>query len=149
MMNAANPAARVPPRIEPAFNVGSLLNLMIIAALVGALAVLFWFNPAQFGFYPRCAFYEATGLQCPGCGSLRACHQLLHGHVGAAFQLNPLFVVSLPFFGWLGLRIIVDTLQHRPSSVGLRPFWLWTGLAVLLLFGVGRNLPVHWLGWLH
>src|SRR2546421_11472933 len=54
-------------------------------ALVGA-AVLFWFEPTQHAFYPICAFHRTTGLLCPGCGSLRALHQLLHGQVAAAFH---------------------------------------------------------------
>jgi hypothetical protein len=149
-MNAANPTApRIPPRIQPRLNFGSLAKLLALPTLFGGLAILYCFNPAQFGFYPRCALYESTGLLCPGCGTLRACHELLHGHVAAAFQLNALFVLSLPFFAWLGFRLIVDQLQHRPSSLVVRPFWLWLGFAVLLLFGIARNLPVHWLGSLH
>ena len=149
-MNAVNPSAtRVPPRLEPAFNLGALAKLLLVPAVFGGLAVLYWFNPAQFGFYPRCALYEATGLLCPGCGSLRACHQLLHGHLAAAFQLNALFVLSLPFCAWFGLQFAIAKLQHRPFSLVLRPLWIWTGFAILLLYGIGRNLPVNWLAWLH
>jgi len=69
--------------------------------VLGAGAVLYWFDPASHGFYPRCLFHEWTGLHCPGCGSLRALHQLSHGHLGAAFGSNPLLILALPFLGWI------------------------------------------------
>ena len=43
-----------------------------LLAILVSLAVLFQFNPAQFGFYPVCFFHKSTGLLCPACGSLRA-----------------------------------------------------------------------------
>src|SRR3954447_20165 len=99
-MKAANlSATHLPPRIEPGWDPGAVAKLLLIPAVFIGLAVLYWFNPAQFGFYPRCALYETTGLLCPGCGSLRAIHQLLHGHLAAAFQLNALLVLGLPFAG--------------------------------------------------
>src|SRR5260370_32136120 len=71
-------------------------------AAVGIL--LFVFNPAQVGLFPKCPFRSLTGLQCPGCGSTRAFHQLLHLHPIAAFKLNPLMMLTLPFivYGFLG-----------------------------------------------
>src|SRR6266478_6212704 len=68
----------------------------VSALLIASAAVLYFFNPAQFGFYPICFFYKTTGLLCPGCGTLRALHQLLHGHFEAAFRFNPLMVSSVP-----------------------------------------------------
>jgi hypothetical protein len=50
--------------------------------------VLFFFDPATTGLYPPCLFKTFLGVQCPGCGSLRAMHQLLHGNVAAAWALN-------------------------------------------------------------
>ena len=48
--------------------------------------------------------YQLTGLACPGCGSLRALHQLTHGHFGEALRLNPMLVMALPFLFWIVLR---------------------------------------------
>jgi hypothetical protein len=149
-MNTASVApARVPPRIEPRRSLGTLAKLLIVPAVFIAVAVLYWFNPAQFGFYPRCALYETTGLLCPGCGSLRATHELLHGHLAAAFRLNALLVLSLPLVGWLSLLVARRTIQNRPVPLVVRPFWVWGGFAILLLFGIGRNLPAGWVKWLH
>src|ERR1035438_1340940 len=68
----------------------------VLLATLTAL-VLFCFDPRQYHFYPICLFHQTTGLLCPGCGALRAMHQLLHGHLAVAFQFNPMLIVSLPF----------------------------------------------------
>src|SRR5437867_510709 len=70
-----------------------------LIALIGAVLVLFAFPPDRYPFYPRCQFHRLTGLNCPGCGSLRALHEVTHGHVVMAFRLNPLFVLALALAG--------------------------------------------------
>jgi len=103
--------------------------------------ILFLYNPSQAGFYPFCLFHRTTGLLCPGCGTLRAMHQLLHGHFAAAFRFNALFVCSLPLLSWLAIRLFLSQVRHQPSPFPIRPVWLWCGLAVLIAFGILRNLP--------
>ena len=110
---------------------------------LGAVAVLFFFNPTEYHFYPRCPLYQLTGLLCPGCGALRATHQLSHGHIAAAFHLNPLLVILSPLAAWLGLRWVVWQLTGKqwPAVVAHR-WWPWIFIAVLLVFGIARNLPL-------
>lgn len=103
-----------------------------LAALAG-LAALYSLDPATSAIYPVCALHRLTGLQCPGCGGLRAMHQLLHGHFGAAWNLNPLIFFLWPAGLWLGWRV------HRGAR--LRPIHGWVAGGVLVLFGVLRNLP--------
>ncbi len=69
------------------------------AALVFVIAagfILFFFDPATAGFYPPCLFRTVLGMRCPGCGSLRAVHQLLHGQVAAAWALNRMIFIAGP-----------------------------------------------------
>ena len=109
-----------------------------VAAILGF--ILFYFDPARFGFYPVCLFHRTTGLLCPGCGGLRATHQLLHGHFTEAFLLNPLFVaVLLPIGLWLVVRWAVCRIQGRPAALRFRLAWLWAGIVLTLGFGIGRN----------
>ena len=116
------------------------LALLILLAAVAAL-VLFCFDPRQYHFYPICFFRQATGLLCPGCGALRALHQLLHGHLAAAFRFNPMLVVSLPVFVCLGTRYGLRQVTNQPASFTLRPVWLWLILTAVLVASVLRNLP--------
>ena len=119
-----------------------------IAMVLAAAGLLFVFNPSETAFYPRCYFKMFTGLDCPGCGGLRAAHQLLHGNIAAAFALNPLLVALLPVGAWFGLSLLLK----RFTGHGLpNPFrsvnWVWgVGIAVIA-FGILRNLPLRaWLG---
>jgi hypothetical protein len=118
--------------------------LIGLAILVSG-AVLFSFNPAQNSFYPFCWFHRSTGLHCPGCGSLRALHQLLRGNVMGALQSNAVLLLALPLLGWNALR--VERARRRGRAVVfVRAGWLWFGAGVLIVFTILRNLP--WFSWL-
>ena len=112
-----------------------------LAAAAGTVLVLYRYDPEQGGFYPLCPLYLTTGWSCPGCGTLRALHQLTHGHWAAAWRLNPLTVSLLPVALWLGLRLLVLQLFGR-SLPGLvtHPIFVWALAAIFVLFGIGRNL---------
>ena len=106
------------------------------------LGLLFLFDPAQYGFYPRCQFQQMTGLDCPGCGGLRAAHQMLHGHFRAAFALNPLLVVLSPVAGWMLFREVWRLAGGRTLVGSLRhPAWVWALAVAVVVFGIARNLP--------
>lgn len=112
----------------------------LILALMTGLAVLYTHDPAQSRFYPVCPMHSLTGLFCPGCGTSRAVHRLLHGDLWTAWRMNPLLLLSLPF------------LIHGAWSVYLRrergPAWAtssragWAIFWGLLFFTVARNIPM-------
>jgi hypothetical protein len=107
---------------------------------------LFFFNPTGPGsvFFPKCPFRMLTGWQCPGCGSTRGLYQLLHLHPIAAFKLNPLMVLTLPFilYGLIGFTKSAITGQpHR--RVFIPPIYLWAWLILVLLFWIFRNTPFY------
>jgi hypothetical protein len=136
----APPVFETAPKPLPSpFPAATLAIVALVAGIAGL--VLFCFDPRAYHFYPVCFFHKTTGLLCPGCGALRASHQLLHGHLAAAFHLNPVLVVSLPVLAWMGGRYGLQRLRNEPASLGLRPKWLWTALAVVLVVSVLRNLP--------
>jgi hypothetical protein len=120
-----------------------------VAAIIwlglGGIAIfLFLFNPASpsHQWFPKCPFRLITGWQCPGCGSTRACYQLLHLHPVAAFKLNPLMVMALPFivYGFLGFTR--SAISGKPQRRLFIPsIYLWAWLVVLVFFWVFRNTP--------
>lgn len=130
------------PRLATASS-GTTPAVLGVLVLLGAIAglILFFFDPRSYHFYPLCFFHKTTGLLCPGCGALRGLHQLLHGHLAAAFRFNPMLIVSLPFVVWFGARFARQKAAHQPLSLGLRPGWLWLILAAVLVVSVLRNLP--------
>ena len=116
--------------------------------LAGAAAYLFFFEPGRSGFFPVCPFRALTGFNCPGCGTARGLHQLLHGNVWAAFQLNPLLFFMLPILGYFLSAYTTCAIGGRampqvalPSKYG----WLFSGL--VLSFWVLRNTAVYPFRW--
>jgi hypothetical protein len=111
----------------------------LLAATAAAL-MLFFCDPARVPIYPQCLFHQVTGLDCPGCGSLRALHALLHGNMAAALRFNAFLVLSLPLFA--GLAVVFLRRKKTGSPFQIRPAWLWLYLAAFVIFGIVRNLPV-------
>lgn len=132
------PPVPLPPR---AARLRRFLLLLLAAALVlGGGWLLRAHAPSGQFFYPRCHFHAATGLHCPGCGSTRALHHLLHGDVAAALRSNALLILGLPVLGVWGARAIWRTGRARAGG-GFSGRWAWAALAVLMIFFVVRNLP--------
>ena len=76
-----------------------------------------------------CPFHLVTGLDCPFCGGQRMVVELLHGHFGEAFWLNPGLAIGLPLAALWWFR-------HREltSNAAL------VMLAIAIAWGVLRNL---------
>ena len=114
------------------------------AALGATLAILYFYAPTEYAFYPRCFLHSMTGLSCPGCGCLRAVHQLLHGEVAAAFRLNPLFLLSLPIAACAALAQMLGFRTNRMLFARFqRPAWIWSVFGIILAFGILRNVPIR------
>jgi hypothetical protein len=119
-----------------------------LAALFTAVAVagvmLRLFDPATSGLFPPCPLRYLTGWYCPGCGSLRAIHQLLHGSLRAAWAMNPLTVVLLPFLTYgLASAALFEVRGRALPQPFLRAVWIRALCAAMILFGIARNLPMH------
>jgi len=118
------------------------LAATIWLGLAAAGVLLFVFNPTRVGFFPKCPFRAVTGWQCPGCGSTRAFHQLLHLHPIAAFELNPLMILTLPFIAYGLLGFTKSALTGKPHRrIFIPPFYLWLWLGLLIFFWIFRNTP--------
>src|ERR1051325_7439110 len=120
------------------------LAAVVWLGLAAGAVFLFFFNPSSPSnqFFPQCPFRLVTGWQCPGCGSTRAFYQLLHLHPVAAFKLNPLIMLTLPFivYGFLGFtRSAITGKPYR--RLFIPPVYLWAWLVLLLFFWVFRNTP--------
>lgn len=99
---------------------------------LGMLGIVIALNPEDNRLFPPCPFHYATGYYCPGCGSLRAIHNLFHGRIVEALSLNPLMVLSIP---------IILLMLLRPSWA-YKPWVPWACVAILVCYGIARNLPM-------
>ena len=136
----------IPPKISTISSLKFFAGAVLGFAILCALAVLFFFNPATHGFYPVCLFHVLTGFYCPGCGGTRAVYQLLHGHLLRALHDNALFVLTLTGLTAQGARFVVQKIRNRPAAFTVSPIMLWAFLVTVFVFTVLRNLPAFaWL----
>ena len=112
--------------------------LLALGAFLLVLLVLVFVDPRTAPYAPVCVVHATTGLHCPGCGTGRALHALVHGDLAHALRLNVLAVAAIPVFLALALRVALR--PERPLPIP--PLWLRLLIyAVLFVFLVGRNLP--------
>ena len=104
--------------------------ISVLSVLAIGVAILYRFDPATAHFYPRCVFHALTGLQCPGCGTTRALHHLLHGDVAGAFHLNAMLFVAVPF----------GAVASASRRFATHPLTGWGALAVTVVWWIARNL---------
>jgi len=122
---------------------GRVLALVTMGGMFAGAGYLFAFDPTEAPM-PKCVFHELTGLHCPGCGTTRALHALLHGHVIAALGFNPLFVLALPVMAVAVIRqgvMLLAGVQTRPLGSGLSGSTIRLIAIVIVGFGVVRNFP--------
>lgn len=120
----------------------AVAGLAVAAGGWGATSILARYDPALFGFYPRCPLFVLTGLYCPGCGVLRASHQLLHGNLLGALDYNPVFVVAAPILVYALLSMALErTTGATLPAPRISGRASWAVAALIIGFGVLRNLP--------
>lgn len=114
----------------------------LAGAFLAGAALLHFVDPSEPGNYPTCPFLLLTGLQCPGCGTMRAIALLTHGDIVGALSMNLLLALFVPFL--LSRYIRWTVTAFRPATPPGKPLatWImWIMLGAILLFWGARNLP--------
>ena len=116
----------------------------LLAGISGLAVLFFILDPDENKIFPRCIFYLLTGYYCPGCGSQRAIHSLLHGDLYGVVKNNFLFIpaVLIIFYHYiqkiLNLKFnckLPNILYHKNTP--------WIILGIIFIFWVLRNLTVY------
>ena len=123
---------------------GVVLWLTLAALAAAGAATVYLVDPRVAGNYPPCLFLYFTGCYCPGCGTLRALHRLMHGDLRGALSYNALTVVVLPLLAlgavdrvaWLCGRALLPV-SATPSQVA------WGILVAIIAFWALRNVPLY------
>ena len=120
--------------------------LATTAGLAVATVALHLRDPHASGSWGYCPS-ALLGLDCPGCGGLRAVNDLTHGHVLAAASSNLLLVLAIPGAVLVLGRWTLDAWTGRPrgmTALTSRPLLVAVAVATAV-FTVLRNLPGSWL----
>ena len=118
--------------------------IVIWSLLLAGSVYLYVFEPGKTGFFPICLFRALTGFTCPGCGCTRAMHQILHGHFAAAFMLNPLFLLAIPFLLFALLRYSIVVMRGGiPRHNAIPASVIYAIFVIVVSFWVFRNTPFY------
>ena len=115
-----------------------------VLAVFAAAGFLYVMNPTETLGWAQCPFHAMTGLHCPGCGTLRALHALLHGRIIEALGLNVLTMSVLPFLAYPFISNVVMLVRGRGLPRVRVPMFLQVALiAAIFVFWGLRNIPVY------
>lgn len=123
----------------------SFLGFAFLGISCFALAFIYAINPAVHTVFPSCPVNALTGLYCPGCGSLRGIHALMHGELATALRYNWLLSLGLIAALWT----IVSFVPRIRRIAHQLPVWIQIYmtprvlLSVVLVYTILRNLPWH------
>ncbi len=112
----------------------------VVVLLIVLGTIYFVFNPSKTALFPQCPFLLLTGFRCPGCGSQRAIHSLLHLDVVQAFSYNALLVSSIPIIVILIYAEMIRTKKPQLYRKIHRPMFIWIYFGVVVAWGIGRNV---------
>ncbi|MBD5193512.1 MAG: DUF2752 domain-containing protein [Bacteroidales bacterium] len=120
-----------------------IVAVVAVAAVVAMVALYSRFDPTSTWWMPRCPSKMITGFDCPGCGSQRAIHALLHGDVAGAVRYN--FMI-FPAMTMVALLLVAQLGRHRWRAMGRMHNLLnstpviLTVLVVMIVWWVVRNI---------
>ncbi|MEZ4374732.1 MAG: DUF2752 domain-containing protein [Polyangiaceae bacterium] len=92
------------------------LRIVLWALVVGPLFF------SLFTDFVACPSARMFNQPCPGCGLTRATMAALHGHLGEAFHLHPLFFLAAPFHAFAlvyGSWLLLAPKRLQPSNDAL------------------------------
>ncbi len=115
-----------------------------VVMLIGAIIV--GSNPEFFShLFPPCGIKLFTGLNCVSCGATRATLALLRGDILTAIYYNPLYIVTLGWFVYLYVRLIISLIRrpYRPYALNVTLPWGIGVLVVIFTFAIIRNMPFY------
>lgn len=110
-----------------------------VAVLFAIVAYYYRHDPSQ-GGAPVCVFRYLTGFDCPGCGSQRAFHALLHGDVARAWGYNPFVFFAVPVAAFYAVAEAGRRRWPRFHRAVVHPRVLSLLLLAILAYWVARNL---------
>lgn len=120
-----------------------LLKISSIAAATAVAMLLIYYyytHDPSTAPAPKCMFKLLTGWDCPGCGSQRAFHAILHGNFAAAWHFNPFIYFAVPLATFY---IIAEACRRRAPRFHAAAVNHWIVLAIALaaiLYTILRNI---------
>ena len=116
-----------------------LFGLIAAACVFGMLTFK---HPSDYGVIPSCPFHTGTGFLCPGCGSMRATHYFVTGHLLTSLRYNPLVLIMLPLLAYVSLKWYCEIFLRRELPFPYQTAVYWFVAVVFIVFFIARNIPL-------
>jgi hypothetical protein len=112
--------------------------------LLGVLLLYFFWNPSNNNFFPKCPLYSLTGIYCPGCGSQRAMHQIIHGNIIEGLRHNYLIALLGIVLLYQALLFMVHKLYNKSFyNILHQSLTIKIILVLILVFWLLRNIRFY------
>ena len=112
------------------------MRAAIAILAVAALAYYYLCDPSS-APAPRCLLRTLTGYDCPGCGTQRALHAMLHGRVAEAWGYNPAVFFAVPL---AAMYLLADRFPAPLRRVLEAPATIFAIAAAIAAWWVLRNV---------
>jgi hypothetical protein len=120
-----------------------ILNTGLLIGFTGLAVLFFVLDPARHSIFPRCIFNSITGYYCPGCGSQRAIHSLLHLRLMDVVSYNFLFLPAALLIMYHYLHPLLNRkFGLKFPNILYHKLTPWIIFLVVILFWILRNIPV-------
>lgn len=124
-----------------------IIKLCSILLLGGAFIYYFFLNnPSDKGtVFLRCPSKLLFGINCPGCGSQRAIHHLLHFEFTEAIQFNALLVITFPLLLYITLIWLYNIIFEKEIRIKLfyNNKFVWALFCLIIIYGIIRNINIY------
>ena len=123
--------------------------IKICSILVIGGAFVFYFyqnNPSDNGStFLRCPSNLLFKINCPGCGTQRAIHHLLHLEFTEAFRFNALFTILSPLILGVIMILVYNFIFNKSVQIPIlsNKYVLISLMVIVVLFGILRNIPTY------
>jgi|SRR5690606_20574980 len=124
-----------------------IIKFCLVIFFGGAFFYYFYtYNPsADSSHFISCPSKSILGLNCPGCGSQRLIHNLLHLNFSEAFRYNPLLFLLFPFVIYLVFVFVANLIFGTKYRIKIlyKNWFVFLMFSVFLIYGILRNLPFY------
>lgn len=120
-----------------------IINWGLLIIITGLAVLFFILDPSKNSIFPRCTFNVLTSYYCPGCGSQRAIHSLLHLDVAGVVHYNFLILPAMLLIIYHYLHPVLNKIfKWKLPNIFYLKNTPWIILGVVVVFWIVRNIPV-------